>query len=492
MGSGDDVWFRSATEVVRMLRQRKVSSVELLKLFLARRDRVDSGINAVVTVDPERALREAAEADALTVRGRFLGPLHGLPMTVKDTFEVEGLRTTAGAETLSAHVPDQDADAVAALRAAGAVIFGKTNVPAYARDVQTHNEVFGTTGNPWRITRTAGGSSGGAAAAVAAGLTALEIGSDLAGSLRLPAHYCGVLGLRPTHGITPTRGHIPRPPGWLTSSDMVSVGPLCRAPEDLALALDVLTAPARSRAAGWRLHLPEPRHDALSSYRVGVLLDDPHCPVDSAVGDVLTAAVDQLRAAGAKVSEEPPPVDLAGNDQLFQQLMFGTTSTGWADDAFAGACAAAEQLTPGDDSARARLLRGTTQRLREWHMAHERRERLRRGWEEYFRSHDVLLCPVAPTAAIPHDHRPDPGARTITVNGQTRPYWDQTVWAGLAAVAHLPAAAVPAGRTRDGLPVGIQIIGPYLEDRTVIDLASRLTRLLGGFAPPPGLTSPPA
>ncbi|MDH6135494.1 amidase [Kitasatospora sp. MAA4] len=485
MSSTTDIAFRSAVELRGALRRREISSLELLDHYLERIEKLNPAVNAVVTTDPARAREQARAADAATARGEELGPLHGLPMTVKDTIETAGLTTTAGAPELADHVPARDADSVARLRAAGAIVFGKTNVPTYARDLQTHNPVFGTTRNPWNPDRAVGGSSGGGAAALAAGLTGFETGSDLAGSLRNPAHNCGVHALRPSFGVVPTRGHIPRAPGWLTSSDMCVIGPLGRSAQDLDLGLDVLAGPAAAQATGWRLELPGPRAHSLDGYRVGVWLDDPYCPVDSTVADLLTAAVDAIRAAGARTDEESRPVALDESDRLFQRLLLATTSAAMSDADFERLCTMAGELPADADSPFAAFLRNSTQRARDWTHAQEEREQVRVRWADYFRDHDVLLCPVAPTAAIPHDHNPDPNARRLTVNGQDRPYWDQGTWSGPAALAHLPAAVVPVGLTPDGLPVGIQIIGPHLEDRTVTDVAAHLDRLLGGFRIPP-------
>src|SRR5262245_15374911 len=257
----DDLHFLPATELARLLAAGDVSSVELLDHFLARVDEHDKGINAVVALDADRARARAAEADAARARGESWGPLHGLPMTVKDAFETEGLVTTSGAPVLADHVPDRDADAVALLKGAGAVVFGKTNLPLYAGDLQSFNEVYGRTNNPWDLDRTTGGSSGGAAAALAAGLTGFELGSDIGGSIRNPAHFCGVFGLKTTWGIVQIRGHIPGPPGSLSDADVGVFGPMGRSAADLDLGLDVLAAPAPHDAVAWRLELPPARND---------------------------------------------------------------------------------------------------------------------------------------------------------------------------------------------------------------------------------------
>lgn len=479
--------FQSATQLAAALRARTIGSRELLEHYLARVERLNPKINAVVTLDVDRARRRADEMDAALARGESRGPLHGLPITIKDSIETAGIRTTSGAEIYAQHVPAEDAPAVSRLLAAGAVVFGKTNLPTFAMDCQTYNPLFGTTNNPWDVTRAPGGSSGGAAAAVAAGLTGLELGSDIGGSIRNPAHYCGVYGLKPTYGIVPARGHIPGPPGARTEADINVLGPLGRHAEDLALALDLLAGPEADRATAWRLTLPPPRRTTLRDYRIAAWLDDPSCPVDSAVGERLAAAAEALRKAGATVDERARPgFSLEDANRTYQQLLYPAVSAfGWADEAFEQFAALASTLGD-DDSQLARTARFSTQRHRDWLRANEQREHYRARWAEFFRNYDVLLCPITPVAAIPHDQSPNPMERTIVVNGQQRQYWDQVVWAGVIGMAYLPATIAPVGRTAGGLPVGVQIVGPYLEDRTTIDVARRLADVIGGFEAPPG------
>nr|AAG30199.1 enantiomer selective amidase [Streptomyces sp. R1128] len=474
-----------AAVLTAALRRREISSRELLDLYLARVEAVNPALNAVVTLDVERARREAAEADRATAAGARTGPLHGLPMTVKDTLETEGLRTTAGAAELAEHVPARDADSVALLRRAGAVVFGKTNTATYASDAQTYNPVFGTTNNPWDTSRAPGGSSGGAAAALAAGLTSLELGGELSGSARYPAHCCGVFALRPSFGIVPMRGHIPRQPGSLKTNDMVTLAPLARSAADLDLLLDVLARPAADKAPAWRLDLPAPRAESLGGLRVGLWLDDPLCPVDAEVGDVLAAAVDALKGTGVARLADVTPVDRATHDRLYERLLQGAVSLGLPAPVYAANQAAAAALAPDDDSPRASFLRAATLSHRDWLAADEEREHQRARWAEVFDEFDVVLSPVAPVVATPHDQRPDLSARRITVNGAQRPYWDIIRWTSPATAAGLPAASVPVGVARSGLPVGLQVVGPHLHDRTVTWFARRVSELLGGFQAPP-------
>lgn len=481
----DEIAFRPAVALARALRARELGCRELLDHYVRRVERLNPRLNAVVTLDLERARRDADAADAALARGELRGPLHGLPMTVKDCFETAGLRSTCGVPELADHVPPADATAVARLRAAGAVVFGKTNTPAWTLDVQTTNDVFGTTNNPWDVTRAPGGSSGGSAAAVAAGLTAVELGSDIGGSIRNPSHHCGVYGHKSTWGIVPTRGHLPPPPGRIAERDLNVVGPLARSADDLALVLDAIAGPDGGDAVGWRLALPPPRRAALRDYRVGAWLDDPACPVDDAVRARLDAVVEALAKAGARV-ESVRPVDFATAWVDYLSLLLPITASSAPDAVIATLAEQAATLAPDDESPPARLARFATIRHRDWLEAHERRERLRARWAEVFRDLDVVLCPVSPVAAIVHDHDGDVFTRTIRVNGAERPYVDQVAWAGVIGMALLPATVAPAGPTAHGLPVGVQIVGPHLEDRTPIDVARRLADVVGGYAPPPG------
>ncbi len=476
-----------AGRLVDALRAGEVSSRELLDLYLRRIEAANPALNAVVTLDTERARRLAAEADDALARSEAVGPLHGLPMTVKDTLETEGLRTTAGSPSLAEHRPERDATAVARLKSAGAVVFGKTNCPLFGGDAQSYNKVFGTTGNPWALERSPGGSSGGSAAAVAAGITSLELGSDIGGSVRNPAHYCGIYGHKPSSGIIPTRGHIPPTPGALSPVDLAVVGPLTRTAEDLELALDVLVGPDEADATAWRVELPAPRGRSLSDYRVTVWMEDPACPIDSTVGAVLSDAVDALARAGVTVDDRRPDFSLGDAHRTYQRLLYGVTAAGFEDRIYNVLLARAEDLAPDDDRRLARYLRDGTQRHRDWLAADEERARFRARWADFFAGCDILLCPTVPTTAIPHDHT-NINHRAITVNGETRDYWDQIVWAGMASMAGLPATVAPVGRASDGLPVGIQIIGPFLEDRTTIDFARRLADVVGGYEPPPAFT----
>ncbi|MFJ9616008.1 amidase family protein [Streptomyces noursei] len=473
------------------LRRGSISARSLLERILDHHAKVNPDLNAVVTLDVAAARATADQADAHLARtGRPLGPMHGLPITLKDALETKGLRTTCGSADLSNHVPTTDADVVALLRKAGAIIIGKTNVPTMCQDLQTSNPVFGKTNNPYSPDHTAGGSSGGPSVAVATGLSALEVGSDLAGSLRLPAAYCGVYALRTSRGsspIVPTRGHIPRPPGWLTSSDMLTLGPIARDADDLGLLLDVLVAPAPGDREAWRIDLPAPKSTSLRGQRVGIWADDDYCHVDSATRDLLDQVTRELRGAGASVDDTARPVDFAESNTLFERLMYATSAATATDDGFAGEVKAADAV--GDDAPSARYLKSRTMRHRDWMRADEDRQRLRAQWNDYFATHDVLITPAAPTAAVLDQTSVPSQDRYITVDGKKRSFYDQTSWVNLASPVGLPAVVMPARRTREGLPLAIQIIGPYLADRSVIATAKALARLLPTPVPPPAFTA---
>ena len=482
-----DLAFSPATELAAMVRTKRIGCRELLDHYVARVERLNPRLNAVVTLDVERARARADAADRVSTRGDTVGPLHGLPVTIKDCFETAGLRTTSAAPDLARHVPTTDAVSVARLVGAGANVFGKTNLPIYAGDVQTFNTLFGTTNNPWDPTRSPGGSSGGAAAAVAAGLTAFELGSDIGGSIRNPAHYCGIYGLKPSFGLVPTFGHVPYAPGSRLEEDINVVGPLARSAEDLALVFDTLAGPTEERAVAWRLALPPPRLASLREYRVAAWLDDPACETDAPVRERLDAVVAALRDAGAVVDERArPEFTLDEAFRTYSALLGATMSPGIADDLFDAQVAFADQLPRGDDSAVTRFVRGFTARHREWLRVGETRERLRAAWARFFRDWDLLLCPISPVAAQPHNQEGEVIARQMRVNGRDRSYLDQIVWAGAIGLAYLPSVVAPVGRTSEGLPVGAQLVGPYLEDRTPLDVARRLADVVGGFVPPPG------
>ncbi len=482
-----DLGFGSATELAAAIRDREVSSRELLEHYLARVERHNPRLNAIVTLDVERARARAYLADAELARGELWGPLHGVPITIKDTIETAGLRTTAGFPPLADHVPATSAPSAARLIDAGAVVFGKTNTPLLAADWQSFNPVFGTTNNPWNPERTPGGSSGGAAAAIAAGLSALELGSDIGGSIRIPSHWTGVFGHKPTHGLVPERGHIPGMPGTLSEVDLAVLGPLARSAADLDLALGLLAGPLADRAIAWRLELPEPRHETLRDFRVAAWLDDAEFAVDAEVRRSLDDAVRALRAAGVRVDDAARPAfALADALDVYLRLFWPIMTSDSPPEVFEGLLQRAAAADPASRDADALMARYATLRHREWLGANEAREHLRAKLAAFFADYDVLLMPVNQVPAIRHDAREPLSARRITVDGAARPYTDLFAWICIATVTLSPATVAPIGRTRENLPVGLQIVGPYLEDRTSIAFAHALAEITGGFEPPPG------
>jgi amidase len=306
----------------------------------------------------------------------------------------------------------------------------------------------------------------------------------MAGSIRIPAANCGVAGLKPSYGLVPTRGHIPGPPGTLASPDMAVIGPMGRSADDLALGLDVLAGPDEALGRAWRLSLPEPRRGSLRDYRIGAWLDEPEAPVADEVRSVLDSALAGLRAASATIDVTARPVDFGESDALFVQTLGGAVSNMQPAEAVEFFAAVAAGADPHDTTPLTQWARAVTQPVREWQFARERRASLRAQWAAFFTSYDVLLCPVSAVAPLPLDDNPEPALRTMTVNGEERPYLSQMQWTGLATVAELPAAVVPVGLTADGLPIAVQIIAPYLEDRTAVDVARHVEAVFGRVSPP--------
>jgi amidase len=494
--SGVDLDVATAADLTRALREKAVSSRELLDCLLARVERRNPDLNAVVALDADRARAAAGAADEATARGEAAGrPLHGLPMTVKDVYETAGLVTASGAPALADHVPRADAVAVARLKAAGAIVFGKTNTPLFAGDWQTYNDVYGRTDNPWDLTRTAGGSSGGSAAAVAAGLTPLELGSDMGGSIRVPAHFNGVYGLKPSWGVVPGRGHIPGPPGSLVAIDVAAHGPLARGVADLRTALGVVAGPLPEDAAGWRLALDAgpPIDGGVAALRVATVFDEggDFLPLAREVRAGLDAFAGRLADAGARIDAVPPPVPLAEGLRTWQDLVLPIAGS-WLSDRVFAAMAAAADRDPGPGGDRARPVRAADQAraltagYRAWARADERRQRERVAWARLFERYDVVLAPVMPTAAFPHDLDRPLDERVLDVDGAAVAHRVAVAWCAATASVLLPAVTLPTGPTPAGLPVGIQVIGPYLSDLRLLDVAELLDAAAGpGFTPPP-------
>jgi amidase len=465
--------FRSVQELLAGLRSGRLRSEQLVRETLERISATHSQLNAVCSVEPSLALEAAIRADSRRERGKRLGALHGLPITIKDSFEVAGFTATCGATALRDYRPVATAPAVQRLIDAGAVVVGKTNVPTYSLDLETCNPVFGQTHNPWSLAHSPGGSSGGAAAAVAAGLVAAELGTDLTGSLRMPAHYCGIAAFKPGYGRVPLAGIIRGPTPRTTEPDLITAGPMGRSVADLRLLFAVLTGV--SIAA---------RVKSLENLRIAVWPDASLCPVDADVRARLDDTCARLRAGGALLDEEArPEFDAHAYFRHFLQMAYGEMSPSFPDSAFQ-AFRAAKKAHAGDDWTPLTAMRdGVTQSHRDWLAGLEDRERFRATWAEFFRGCDVLLTPVAPTSApLPDARRFD--QRRVSLRGAEYPVMQQTFWAGLPIAAGLPAICIPAGLDTHGLPVGLQLIGPHGAETDLLDIAEAVESLIGGFRPP--------
>ena len=481
--------FAAATDMLTALRSRSISAVELLALHRQRIERHNGRLNAIVEPDFERAGREAETADARRARGED-APLLGLPMTLKESINVRGLRTTVGMPAWAEFRSEHDAPVAARVKAAGAVVMAKTNVPQMLADWQSSNPVHGRTNNPWDVTRTPGGSTGGGAAAIAAGLTPLEYGSDIGGSIRVPATFCGVYGHRPSETAMPRSGQFPMPPMPNVGVVMAVQGPLARSADDLELAIDVAGSAEAGEDVAWKLQIPPARRERLRDFRVAVLPTLHWMPVDAEIASALDALVARLAGVGCQVKMAQP--DVLGDHRAHYQFYLTLLNA-----------VLAARVPPDQRAARLELFRT---RDDEWSLAQQRgitsaapdylawlgqREQYRAAWRGFFREWDVLLMPAFFTPAYPHREKawprtPAQFADTIEVNG--RPVLEELgfFWASVATVSGQPSTAFPVGRTRRGLPIGMQAIGPDLEDRTPIRFASLVAREFGGFTRPPG------
>ena len=467
-----------ATDQLRALREGRTTALDLLRTALERTDRLDPSVNCVVARDTDRAMADALAIDEAKARGDALGPLAGLPMTVKDIFDIDGLPASCGMKALLGR-PAQDAEAVARVRAAGAVVWGQTNVPAGSSDYQTFNRLYGVTRNPWYPALTPGGSSGGSAAALAAGFTALEIGADIGGSLRIPAGYCGVACHRPSWGLIPQRG-IAAPPGYLADYDLMVVGPMARSVRDLQLLMTVLAG------------TPEAPTPPLRDLRIGVWLDEPQFPIDPAVRTTIAGFAAELRDGGAAVDPIASPLPPRAMISTYMSLLLGALSGGLPPPArvvfnlLRGPAKIAEALGAGPLSWAHGVL-GYTARHHEWLVANEARARMKAALTPVFDRCDVILAPVTPTPAFAHDHAGTQATRRLTASdGRRLRYLEQVDWIALATVCDLPVTVIPAGLTPDGLPVGVQIIGRPGADGATLAIAAALEMVAGRFRFPPG------
>ena len=474
--------FTSATELASKIKSKEVGCVELLSYYLDRVDRFNPDLNAIIVDIRDEAMSRAKEADRALAAGRDWGPLHGVPMTVKESYDVAGAPTTWGVPELEDSIAETDALSIARLRGAGAVIFGKTNVPYMLSDFQSYNDIYGTTNNPWDPERVPGGSSGGSAASLAAGMTGLEMGSDIGGSIRNPAHFCGVFGHKPTWMLLPPRGHATR--GVLSPSDISVIGPLARSATDLAQAVDICAGPDEIASRGLRLELPRFAKPP-GELKVAVWRDDEMACVDASVAARVDALADALAQAGAELDFDARPVDSEHSHTVYQCLLQATMSARLPAERYEALRQRVDTMDPGDNSRIAMVQRSQVARFREWTSNNEERTHLRWQWHDFFSRFDVLVAPIMSTSAFPHDHRPF-GDRTLMINGEEEPYFNQVFWAGLASGANLPATVVPTGPDVRGLPIGVQLIGPEYGDLVTIGIAEFLEQRGFAFTPPPG------
>lgn len=482
MSRQTEPFYWTATETLAALKSRDIGAVELLDMMEKRQSERDGETNAVIEKHMDQA-RAAARAFDDGKGGD--GALAGLPMTIKESFEVEGFHTTAGIPDLANYVSAADADVARRVKAQGAIIWGKTNVPVATADHQSYNPLYGTTRNPWNLERTVGGSSGGSAASLASGFTSFEVGSDIGGSIRLPSHYCGVWGHKPTHGIVSGRGHVPPFPGTRPLSALSVYGPMARSAADLALGLEVLAGATPGSA--WRLDLPEARHQRMADFRVGVCTN--WFPVDPAYAEAIEAFAGELAKQGATVThlKDPPPIERY--EDLYIAALFAVIGSSLPE----GELAAYERVASRhpEGSLPRKVAAATRSSLAQYSSIVDQQERLKAIWGEWFGRFDVILCPVSMTVAFPHQtedgHGPVPQMdRVLDVGGEVRPYMENLFWPGVATLAHLPSTVRPLPQKVRGMPAGVQCLGPVFGDRTTIKFAALCDEIFGGFEKPPG------
>jgi amidase len=476
--------FSSVNEIATAIRLGRVSASEVLEMYLARIARHNPALNAVCTLDEAGARARAKEADAALARGVLWGPLHGVPMTIKDALETAGLRTTGGYPPLAEHVPKKDASAVARLRAAGAVLMGKTNVPPLSADGRADNPIFGRTNNPWNLERTPGGSTGGGAAAVAAGLSAFDVGSDLAGSVRMPAHWCGLFGLKPTERRVPNTGHIPEVPGLPRAVRHMNVlGPLARSVEDLTTIIKVIAGPDDSEWDVPPVPFVEPPARPLSSMRLAWTSDFNGLTVSRDTSTAIAALAKELAGLGCTVEQRMPAdfdLDLAWES-------WGTVSiaerAATAPERVPERVAALNETLGGNAPLGRGSAKGARATIADYMVALTQRDRLIGALERFFDDWDALICPVSFGPALGHV----PFGAPIDVDGRKVPYFLTTV--AYTCVFNLtghPVVVLPLARSKDGMPIGVQVVGRRWSEPALLALAQQLALVTGPFRAPAG------
>jgi amidase len=479
-----DIIFKSALDLGKLLKARKLSAAELLDHCLTQFMRYNTKVNAVVIADLDRSRRAAFEADQRYAKGAPLSPFDGVPMTIKESFDWAGLPSTWGDYKMKDNIPVRDAAVLERMSAAGAVPYGKTNVPYHLTDWQSFNDIYGTTNNPWDESLTPGGSSGGAAAALATGMSALEVGSDIGASIRNPAHYCGVFGHKPTFGVVPYRGHLM--PGSAALSDITVAGPMARSAKDLTAMMNVLVGSDGIDATAINIELQRSKRKTLKDFRVAVKLSSSISEVDEPYVKKITALANALKPSVKQLSfEAAPSFDDATAYENYILLLRATSAKRLTRAEYDKALALAESFDPGDKSYLALMNRGLSMSHRDWLRQNELRHQMRLLWDDFFENWDVLLCPCAASTAWPHDQKGERHERLISVNGKMVSTIDQRFWAGYSGNFYLPSTVAPIGLI-DGLPCGVQIIARQYGDYESLRFAELIEEMTGGFVPPPG------
>lgn len=475
--------FPSVAQAAADLEAGKVSARELVDLCETAYRDGHARINALILSDFDAARRAAAESDARRARGESRGALDGIPFSIKESFDVAGWPTTCGSPARRDHVAAGDAVVVERLRAAGAVLLGKTNVPLALRDWQSYNTIYGTTRNPHDPTRTPGGSSGGGAAAVCAGMSFFDVGSDIASSLRNPAHFCGVFSHKSSHGLVPLRGH-----GFGVSfaeQEINVAGPIARSAQDLELVLRAIMGPDGDAASAWRLELPACDKQHLSAFRVAILTDHALAEVDREVSGALERLGRWLEAQGVSVAwNQRPALDADALWRAYVQMVRATTSLYLDDATFDAVLAQAATADPQRSDYATLQYFGTGMRHRDWLLLQQQRAQFAEAWRRFFRDHDVLLCPAAVTSAFALNEAGEPWQRALLVNGRPQPMTHQMFWAGHSGLCGLPSTVAPIGPGSSGLPVGVQIVAARHADLTSLRFARLLEQAGHTFRPP--------
>jgi Asp-tRNA(Asn)/Glu-tRNA(Gln) amidotransferase A subunit family amidase len=463
--ASNELTFCSLVELASLVRSKEVSPVDLVSAHLRRIENQNGAVNAIVTIAPD-VLEQARRAEALTMRGEPIGPLHGVPLTIKDTVATAGIRTTSGSRARQDFIPTADATAVARLKAAGAIILAKTNTPEMAIPYETDNPIFGRTNNPYDERLTSGGSSGGEAAAIAAWLSPGGVGSDLSGSIRVPAHFCGIVGLKPTSGRIPMDGHVPIARGTLANG--ACLGPMARTVADVSLLFRVLAGIEGESSTN---SLTD--SDQLKGFGVCWYDYDGVTPVSPDIRIAVGAAVEALDKAGLRCFEKQPPAVSEGS-RLWVEL-FAESSANDLREFYSGCEALAGPLARKIlDTAGQRTQRGPEESAK----AHQERSRLRGELLAMMESTPLIVAPVGATAAFPHN------TSKVSVDGESVSVFRAFSYAQTFNVFDLPAVVVRAGSTAAGLPLGVQIVGRPLEEQTVLNAAAIIEASLGTSTPP--------